>query len=232
MTKYYFCRDNKYNKVMKRHAFSALLVLALAFAGSSDACAQINLGNILGNLTGKKEAAQQQSQASGLLSGITSIFSKDKLASKNSIVGTWEYSEPAIVFESDNLLTKAGAGLAANKIEDKLQEQLSKFGINPGAFSITFNADGTFTETFGEKKFNGKWKVEDSQLHLVFGKKSIPINTQLSGKKLMFATDATKLLDLVKAVGSKSTNSTISTVTTLMKGVDGMQAGLTLVKKQ
>ena len=149
-----------------------------------------------------------------------------------SIVGTWEYSEPAIVFESDNLLTKAGAGLAANKIEDKLQEQLSKFGINPGAFSITFNADGTFTETFGEKKFNGKWKVEDSQLHLVFGKKSIPINTQLSGKKLMFVTDATKLLDLVKAVGSKSTNSTISTVTTLMKGVDGMQAGLTLVKKQ
>ena len=74
--------------------------------------------------------------------------------------------------------------------------------------------------------------MEDSQLHLVFGKKSIPINTQLSGKKLMFVTDATKLLDLVKAVGSKSTNSTISTVTTLMKGVDGMQAGLTLVKKQ
>lgn len=218
---------------MKKIVFAKVLVLAAMLMGSASTNAQINLGNILSGIAGKngKGESSEASSASGLLSGLTSIFSKDKQASTENIVGTWEYSEPAITFESDNLLTKAGAGIASNKLEEKLQEQLSKIGINKGAFTITFNEDGTFTETFGEKSIKGKWKVEDSKLNLVFGQKAIPINTQLSGNKLMIVTDATKILDLIKGIASKSSNSNIQTISTLMKGIDGMNAGLTLVKK-
>ena len=218
---------------MKKIVFAKVLVLAAMLMGSTSTHAQINLGNILSGIAGKngKGESSEASSASGLLSGLTSIFSKDKQASTENIVGTWEYSEPAITFESDNLLTKAGAGIASNKLEEKLQEQLSKIGINKGAFTITFNEDGTFTETFGEKSIKGKWKVEDSKLNLVFGQKAIPINTQLSGNKLMIVTDATKILDLIKGIASKSSNSNIQTISTLMKGIDGMNAGLTLVKK-
>ena len=220
-------------KDMKKIVFAKVLVLAAMLMGSASTNAQINLGNILSGIAGKngKGESSEASSASGLLSGLTSIFSKDKQASTENIVGTWEYSEPAITFESDNLLTKAGAGIASNKLEEKLQEQLSKIGINKGAFTITFNEDGTFTETFGEKSIKGKWKVEDSKLNLVFGQKAIPINTQLSGNKLMIVTDATKILDLIKGIASKSSNSNIQTISTLMKGIDGMNAGLTLVKK-
>ena len=218
---------------MKKIVFAKVLVLAAMLMGSASAHAQINLGNILSGIAGKngKGESSEASSASGLLSGLTSIFSKDKQASTENIVGTWEYSEPAITFESDNLLTKAGAGIASNKLEEKLQEQLSKIGIGKGAFTITFNEDGTFTETFGEKSIKGKWKVEDSKLNLVFGQKAIPINTQLNGNKLMIVTDATKILDLIKGIASKSSNSNIQTISTLMKGIDGMNAGLTLVKK-
>lgn len=218
---------------MKKIVFAKVLVLAAMLMGSACANAQINLGNILSGIAGKngKGESSEASSASGLLSGLTSIFSKDKQASTENIVGTWEYSEPAITFESDNLLTKAGAGIASNKLEEKLQEQLSKIGIDEGAFTITFNEDGTFTETFGEKSIKGKWKVEDSKLNLVFGQKAIPINTQLNGNKLMIVTDATKILDLIKGIASKSSNSNIQTISTLMKGIDGMNAGLTLVKK-
>ena len=220
-------------KDMKKIVFAKVLVLAAMLMGSASAHAQINLGNILSGIAGKngKGESSEASSASGLLSGLTSIFSKDKQASTENIVGTWEYSEPAITFESDNLLTKAGAGIASNKLEEKLQEQLSKIGIDKGAFTITFNEDGTFTETFGEKSIKGKWKVEDSKLNLVFGQKAIPINTQLNGNKLMIVTDATKILDLIKGIASKSSNSNIQTISTLMKGIDGMNAGLTLVKK-
>ena len=220
-------------KDMKKIVFAKVLVLAAMLMGSASAHAQINLGNILSGIAGKNGNGEssEASSASGLLSGLTSIFSKDKQASTENIVGTWEYSEPAITFESDNLLTKAGAGIASNKLEEKLQEQLSKIGIDEGAFTITFNEDGTFTETFGEKSIKGKWKVEDSKLNLVFGQKAIPINTQLNGNKLMIVTDATKILDLIKGIASKSSNSNIQTISTLMKGIDGMNAGLTLVKK-
>ena len=63
------------------------------------------------------------------------------------------------------------------------------------------------------------------------GVKALSITTQIDGKELMFVTDATKLLNLFKSVGAKSSNSTIKTVTTLMKNVDGMLAGVTLEKK-
>lgn len=216
---------------MKKNVLAKALIMFLMLAGSATANAQIDLGNILGGLTGIGSNTQNTSSSSGLLSGLTSIFSRDKQANKDNLIGTWEYSEPAIVFESDNLLAKAGASIASNKIEAKLQEQLSKFGFEQGSFSITFNEDGTFEETFNGKKIPGKWEVKDSKLYLTFGRKALPINTQLSSNKLMFVTDATKLLDLVKTIGSKSTNSSFQTVTTLMKSINGMKAGITLVKK-
>ena len=57
------------------------------------------------------------------------------------------------------------------------------------------------------------------------------ITTQIDGKNMQFVTDATKLLNLFKTMGAKSTNSNIKTVTSLMKNVKGMQAGVTLRKQ-
>lgn len=213
---------------------SALLVMLVCVESAQ---AQFNLGNILGGVLGGKSSektSQETSKTSDLISSLTSIFSSEKQASQQSIVGTWVYSEPAIVLSSDNFLTNAAAKLAAGKVEDKLSEVLSKYGIKAGALTITFNEDGTFTETIGTKKISGKWTITDSKLNLTFGKlasKTIPVTTQLENNKLMFVTDATKLLDFVKNIASKSTNSKIQTITSLMKSVNGMEAGLALERK-
>ena len=195
---------------------------------SASANAQIDLGNVVNGVLG----ATNNSSAGDLVSNLTTVFSSSKQAKTENIVGTWSYAEPAIVFMSDNLLTKAAAKIAANKLEKKLQSYLTQYGFKPGSFTITFNEDGTFTETRNGKKMSGKWKVVDSKLQLtMIGIKTVSITTQIDGKNMQCVTDATKLLNLFKSLGAKSTNSNIKTITSLMKSVNGMQAGITLKKQ-
>ena len=201
-------------------------------------CMMLTLGisanaQSLSDILGAVASSATSTTTNDLVSGITSVFSSSKQADKNSIVGTWEYSEPAIVFQSDNLLTKAGASLAAKKLESQLQTQFNKYGIKSGALTITFNSDGTFCQTLGTKAMNGQWKVKSSKLYITYlGVRTIEITTQISGNKLQFVTNANKLLALMKTMGSASSNTNIKTITSLMKSVNGMQAGITLVKKQ
>ena len=198
--------------------------MCLIAISTQNATAQSDLGSILNNVLGN-------STTNGVVSGLTSIFSSNKQATKNNLVGTWVYEEPAIVLTSDNVLTNAAAKVAAKTAEKKLQEQMDKVGIKKGTLSMTFKSDGTFTETFGKKTYKGKWNVENQKLKLTHSVRTITLTTQVDGNNLMFVTDASKLLSLMKTLGSKSTNSTVSTVTSLMKKVKGMQCGITLVKK-
>ena len=206
-------------KNMMKMMAAVLMLLAAPSVNAQD------LGSILNSVLGG-------GQTEDIVSGITSIFSSDKQANKNNIIGTWSYAEPAIVFTSDNLLTKVAAKVAANKLETKLQSYLTQYGIKPGALVLTFNEDGTCTETLNGKTMKGKWEVKDSKLILTLGGiKALQITTQIDGKDMQFVTDATKLLKLFKSVGAKSTNKNIQTVTSLMKGIDGMQAGVSLRKQ-
>lgn len=168
-----------------------------------------------------------------LVSNLTSVFKSDKQANSNNIIGTWSYSEPAIVFTSSNVLTKVAAKVAAGKVEKKLQSYLDQYGLKNGAVTLTFKEDGTLTGTRNGKSLKGKWAVKDSKLQLTVAgiKTPLQLTTQIDGKNLQFVTDATKLLNLFKTLGAKSTNKNIQTVTSLMKSVNGMQAGVTLRKQ-
>ena len=209
---------------MKNNMMRMMAALLLLLAAPSMK-AQTDLQDVLNGVLGG-------GQNDDIVSGITSIFSSDKQATANNIIGTWSYTEPAIVFTSNNFLTKVAAKVAANKLENKLQSYLTQYGIKPGALVLTFNEDGTCTETLNGKTLKGKWEVKNSKLILTLGGiKAVQITTQIDGKDMQFVTDATKLLKLFKSVGAKSTNKNIKTVTSLMKNVDGMQAGVSLRKQ-
>ena len=210
---------------MKKNIIKLAVMVLMLIGGGNSASAQLNLGNILGGITGN-------SNTSDLVSGLTSIFSSNKQATADNIVGTWSYDSPAIVFESEDFLTKTGAALAANKLETSIQNTLAKYGITKDKFSITFKEDGTFTETIRGKSYSGKWAVEDSKLQLTYQLKTMEITTQKEGDQLMFVTDASKLLNLIQTLGAKTaTRSSFSTISALAKNIKGMKVGLTLVKE-
>lgn len=209
---------------MKRRIIKVFTAAAL-LAVSMEANAQINLESLFNKVAGSASS----SGGNNIVSNLAAVFSSQKQASAESLVGTWVYSEPAIVFKSDNLLTKTAAKVAAGKVESKLQSYLSQYGITPGTMKVTFSQDGTFTETVKGKTIGGKWSVDNNKLSLKFADiKSVSVTTQLSGNELLIVTDATHLLNLMKGIASKSANTTLKTVSTLMKGVNGMDAGLTL----
>lgn len=151
------------------------------------------LGSVLGGVLG---AATGSSNGSGLLSALTTIFDNSKVATADKLVGTWEYTEPAVVFESNNALKNLGGKVAGAAIEKKLQSQLAKFGIKKGKMKMTFDKDGNFTQTIGTQKFTGTYTTSGKNVVLTYasGLKQLVGTTQLDGNSLLIVMEAGKLL--------------------------------------
>ncbi len=158
------------------------------------------------------------------------------LTGKNtaSMTGTWEFSGSALEFESDNLLQKAGGGLAATAVEKKLDGFLEKVGIEPGQMSFTFNEDSTFQTNIKGRNLKGSYSYDEAtqKINLKFAK-LIGINTTVNctsqEMELLFPSD--KLLTLITFLASKSNNATLQSIGSLAGSYDGMMLGFTLQKK-
>ena len=223
--------------------------------------AQSNAQSVLDVLKGLGSASKSEqtdtekssaSSASSLLSGlgdvVAGLLGTDKV-SENSLIGTWNYKQPAIVFESENILTNVGAMAASKAAEQKLQTYLDKIGFTEGKVQITFNQDGTGKVTYAKKDIPFQWSVAGSDLTIQLGSSTISAlasssklgkytsfkmncKVNLNGIQLSFKAD--KLLSfvskVVSAAGKATNNSTISSITSLANKVDGMYLGLTLEK--
>jgi hypothetical protein len=192
------------------------------------------------------------SSASNLLSGLGNIVSgllgTDKV-SENSLMGTWSYKQPAIVFESENVLANVGGMAAGKAAEQKLQTYLNKIGFTEGKVKMTFNEDGTGKVTYANKDIPFQWSASDSDLTIKLGSSTISalasssklgkytsfkMNCKVSLNSIQLSFKADKLLSfvskIVSAAGKATNNSTISSITSLANKVDGMYLGLTLEK--
>ena len=223
---------------MKKFLVKGMLLCMAMFTGAQ-ADAQINLGNILKNVvSGSKEKTEKENSASteksgGLLSTLSNIFSSDKVATKDKIIGTWVYEGPAVVLSSDNTLKNLGGKLAASTVEDKLRTKLEGLGLKKGCVTMTFDESGNFTQAIMGKNLKGTYTVEDKNIVLKYGGKVSQIvgTTQLDGNNLLIVMDASKLLQYVNVLGDISQNSTLKTATSLLGSMDGLECGLKLVKE-
>ena len=147
-------------------------------------------------------------------------------------MGTWTYTEPAVVFTSSNILSSIGGKVAAQTIENKLQTQLSKVGITKGMMTMTFDKDGNFTQTIGKRSTSGTYTISNSNVVLNYGGtvKQIVGTTQLDGNDLLIVMDASKLLKFANVISSVSGNSALKTLGSAISSVNGMQVGLKLNK--
>lgn len=215
----------------------ALLGTLLLTCGQAGA--QSGLGSLLKNVvSGSKEkttgtTSSTTSSSSGLLSSLTNIFSSKLVATKDKIIGTWVYEEPAVVMSSENTLKNLGGKLASSTVESTLKEKLEGYGLKKGCITMTFDKSGNFTQTFNGKTLKGTYTIEDKNINLKYSGKVSQIigTTQLDGDNLLIVMDASKLLSYVNVLGSYTQNSTLKTATSLIGSMDGLECGLKLVKQ-
>lgn len=226
---------------MKKSVMKVMVAVALLMSGNVTANAQLSkilngAGKVLGSVTGqqsdKTSTTTSSSDGSGLLSALTTIFDKNKTATADDLAGTWTYTEPAIVFSSDNALKNIGGKVASATIEKKLQKQFDKYGIKKGTMSMTFDKDGNFTQTVAKQTLKGTYTIDGKSVSLKYGGnvKQLLGTTQVDGNSLLIVMDVSKLLTYAKTIGSLTGNATLKTATSLLSGMDGMQCGFRLEK--
>jgi hypothetical protein len=193
-----------------------------------------NSGNILGGIISAVAGAATGSSNSGssILSGLSTIFNSALGATKDRIVGTWTYTEPAVVFSSSNVLKNIGGKVASSAIEKQLEQQFEKAGIKKGAMKMTFDKDGNFTQTIGSKTMSGTYTVKDSKVTLSYagGIKQLVGTTQLDGNDLLIVMDASKLLKYANVIGSLTGNTAMKSLGSLLGSYEGMEVGMKLNK--
>ena len=198
------------------------------------------LGNVLGGLTGSSSSSSSSSGSSlgdaltGLVSG---LLSTDKVTPAD-MVGTWKYSAPAVCFQSDNFLQKAGGSAAAGVIENKLAPYYKKFGFNK--LQLTIDEEKNFSMNLGiiplkgtvDADGNGNVYFNFTALGTVsLGKMKAYVNMGAGKSSMELMFDVSQLMKIIKAVASVSGSSTISTVSDLLNSYDGICAGFKLNKQ-
>lgn len=163
---------------------------------------------------------------------VTDAF-KVKRAEADSLVGTWVYSEPAVYATKGNLLVKLVENTTVSQLEKLLDDYLKKSNITSENTSFTFNKNGTFERDVVGHKAQGVWLVNGERLILgINNVMTADITTHQDGDKLMFLIDIDKLMNALKMLGAMKDNKTNKTLIKLTKHIPGLQAGISLVKKQ
>lgn len=196
-----------------------------------------SLKDILNGLSSKQTDSTNTSSGKG--SDILSTIGKALGAEVkySNLVGNWDYSGPAVGFQSDNLLKKAGGAAAATALEKKIEPYYAKAGLT--SVKIKFNEDSTFTMTLKKIKLSGtiiKGTEKNSYIFKFKGLGKLNLGNLtgyvvMEGNKIISLTfDATKLITLVDKVASVSGVSSLKTAATLLKSYDGCTLGFKLTK--
>lgn len=186
------------------------------------------LGAVLGGNSNSSSSA-----GSSIINGIlNNVIGSGTFRKQDLCAHTWKYSKPGCAFTSENLLAKAGGEIAANKVEEKLGEYYSKFGFSGSNTYFTFKTDGTFAAKIDGKSWQGNYTFDEKthaiQMEGLLLSMSGYATKTTNGISLLF--DQTKLLNLIKTIGSFKGNSTLSAIGTIANNYDGMRVGFEMTK--
>ncbi|MCR5312566.1 MAG: DUF4923 family protein [Bacteroidaceae bacterium] len=170
---------------------------------------------------------------------ITSLLGTNDVTA-GSIEGTWSYTQPSLVFESEDVLASVASSAIAQKGQTYLGKGLNKAGFTAGKVNIVFNSDSTTSISIAGKTVNGTYSVNGNTLTLTYTgiltgvTKSVSTNVKISDDTMQIAMSAQKLLTLIQTVSAtaSSANTTLSTVTSLFGSVNGMYVGLQFSKQK
>ena len=83
----------------------------------------------------------------------------EKVATAETILGTWVYKEPAVLVTSGRIIVKAVGNVSAGKLEKLLGNYFEKANITSENTYLTFRKDGTFERCVAGHKAEGHWML-------------------------------------------------------------------------
>ena len=149
---------------------------------------------------------------------------------QQSLVGTWTYSGPKVVFESENIRSQLGGQVVSNNLEQKLGTQLQKMGFSAGKSALTLNNDGSCSLVLGNRTLPGTYVYDASANKMTLtgvlgvGQMTCTVSTQSGQLYMLF--DADKLLAVATSLSSKSTSSLAS----ILQSYSGLKLGWAMKK--
>ena len=213
---------------MKRHGLAATAVLCCALTVSS--CGLIRTVTAIGSLFGGKKTSAVASVVKILGSVLGQFYDT---TTKTALVGKWSYDEPAIQFESENLLKKAGGAVASQGVADKLVPYFEKVGFKQGSLALELREDNTCTYTFAGTSFDGTYVFDENNKTLTLKTPLFPLPTaylSVVGDQMAMTFDSSKLISLFQIAAQVTNQPTLSAISNLADSYDGMKTGLTFSK--
>lgn len=209
-----------------------ILFIVLAFTAFTTT-AQINFKDALGSIA---SGSTNGSRIGSALDVIGAVVGNGSVKSED-LVGNWAYSQPAVSFQSDNFLQKAGGAAASTVIVNKIKPYYDRFGVK--GVTVSFTKDGDFEIKKGALRVRGTYVQADNGSY-TFNIKALgkipagKLTVYISGnaKKIQMTCAADRLLDFVGKVGQLTGNSTVKGVTNIVDSYKGLNIGFELTKQQ
>ena len=216
---------------MKRRGFAAVAILccALTVSGCSIFRAAGKLGRLFGG--GKK------STVTTIVKIIGSVLGQFyDTTTKKALVGSWVYEEPAIQFESQNLLDKAGGVVASQSVADNITPYFEMLGLKTGGIALDLREDNTCTITLGGQTIDGTYEFDDETKKLSLKAGFIPLPAaylSIVNNQMAMTYDSSLLLNIIKVIGSASSaQSNLASISKLADSYDGMKTGFTFTRSK
>lgn len=224
-------------KTIKTIAVS--LFLALMTVNTTNAQGLGDIFGALGNMIGgNRQTENNQGNTENNDNGggniltnlLEGVFSSSNITVQD-MAGVWTSNGPAICFQSDNFLKKAGGTAAASYVESKLAPYYTKLGLNGTV--ITINTDGTFsmktkmltlsgniTPVEGQKGvFNFNFTALGMQLA------SVTTYVEKTSKTQNIMFDATKLIKLLSSISKIVNIQSLNSIIKILEMYDGLCIG-------
>ncbi len=209
------------------------IIIVLALLTALPAMASGDLKDLLNSVTSGKSSSDNNSNPLGSLGSVISNLTASSSFELADLQGTWDYQSPAVTFQSDNVIQKAGGAAAASTIEGKMAPYYEKAGIT--SLQLTVDAENNFTMKLKRGSLKGTVsKDEQGNLEFnfsAFGKiklGKVSAFATKSGNTLNLTFDVSKLISIVKSVSSVSGISSLNTISSLLSSYDGIYAGFKL----
>ena len=204
------------------------LRLFAAIVAASITLASCGFGTTGTTTANDTSAVLQQTGADILGTVLSSVLGNT--TSQQSLAGTWTYSGPKVVFESENILSQLGGQVVSSNLESKLGTQLQKMGFTPGKSQLVINTDNSCALALGTKSWPGTY-VYDANTHKltmtgVLGMAQMTCTVSVQSGQLLMLFDADKLLSVASSLSTKSS----STLSSLIQSYTGLKLGWSMTK--